>query len=226
MDNKKAISWLYKHEIELDESFTQTLKKLAIIYKKQNHLKRLDDVYKLIGTHKEYISYWENHPYSTQTKNFKHNVIHNAGKIFCLTAKEEEILANKAGLSFQIDDNFNTILKELINNSYKTIYSNSQVSERMFRHAMTDKIPSKETLLAITITLGISLEDIEMLLPKAGYFLSPSLAFDMVIKYLIKNANSSKNPYNLLSSINDILYELDLPLLMTRQNANFLKSDN
>lgn len=120
-------------------------------------------------------------------------------------------------------------LKELINNSsstYKTIYSNSQVSERMFRYAMTNKIPSKETLLSITITLGISLEDIETLLPKAGYFLSASLAFDMIIKYLLKNANSSTNHYNLLYSINDILYELNFPLLMTRQNSNFFKSDN
>lgn len=70
MDNKKTISWLCKHGIELDESFTQALKILAIRYKNHNNLKSLDEVYKLIGARKEYIYYWKNHPYSTQTKNF------------------------------------------------------------------------------------------------------------------------------------------------------------
>lgn len=70
MKNTKATTWLYNHGMLLEESFTQSLKELAQIYKKQNQIRRLDDVYKLIGTRKEYLYYWENHPHSMQTKKF------------------------------------------------------------------------------------------------------------------------------------------------------------
>jgi hypothetical protein len=69
MDYKKTYEWLAQRGIELDESFAQSLGNLAKTYQKANSIRKLDDVYKLIGTRKQYISHWENNPSSTQTKN-------------------------------------------------------------------------------------------------------------------------------------------------------------
>ena len=63
----------------------------------------------------------------------------------------------------------------------------------------------------------LKLEEIYSLLQKAGYILSESIAYDMTIKWLLEN--TSNNMQNRLFYINDILYELELPLLMTREKS-------
>lgn len=89
------------------------------------------------------------------------------------------------------------------------------LSERMFRHIKSDYLPSKVSLLALAISLELNPNDIYFLMQKAGYVLSNSIAFDMVIKWLLENSQMKIS----LSYINDVLYELDLPLLMTREKS-------
>lgn len=89
------------------------------------------------------------------------------------------------------------------------------LSERMFRHIKSDYLPSKVSLLALAISLELTPDDIYYLMQKAGYVLSNSIAFDMVIKWLLENSQMKIS----LSYINDVLYELDLPLLMTREKS-------
>lgn len=70
MEYRKIQQWLDERGIVLEESFAYALRRLARAYKKTNGMKRLDDVYKLMGASKQDIFWWENHPCSTQTKNF------------------------------------------------------------------------------------------------------------------------------------------------------------
>lgn len=148
--------------------------------------------------------------------------IHSAAKAFGLSTTEEEHLANKAGLSMRQDPQFPVIFSEILNqiSSYKIIYENAQISERMFHHFKFDMIPTKQSLLAIAITLGMPLHTINALLPKAGYFLSDSLAYDVIIKELLTTPKVIHNPTIAVLFINDILYELELPLLMTRNKCD------
>lgn len=85
----------------------------------------------------------------------------------------------------------------------------------MYRHIKSDYRPTKVSLLALAISLELQTDEIYLLLQKAGYVLSKSIAFDMVIKYLLENPQTAKNVFY----INDILYELNLPLLMTREKS-------
>lgn len=71
MNNQKTYEWLTKRGIELEESFAQSLRNLAMVYQKTSGIKKLNDVYRLIGARKQYISHWENNPSSTQTKKFQ-----------------------------------------------------------------------------------------------------------------------------------------------------------
>lgn len=85
----------------------------------------------------------------------------------------------------------------------------------MYRRIRYDYSPTKNSLLALAISLELQTDEIYLLLQKAGYVLSESIAFDMVIKYLLENPQTAKNVFY----INDILYELNLPLLMTREKS-------
>lgn len=78
-------------------------------------------------------------------------------------------------------------------------------------------LPSKATLLALAVSLDMDRNQIQILLRKAGYILSHSLPNDVIVMWLLDNMTVSSNR---LSIINDTLYELDLPLLMTRDKKN------
>ena len=150
-------------------------------------------------------------------KNFKQSLIQSAAKVFCLSEFEKEHLANKAGLSFHADKNFNLYFKNLFEKSDKScreIYEEAQVSERMFYLIKSHRVPAKTTLIAIAIALNMNIDEIETLLQKAGYVLSESIAFDMIVKRLIKNY---KRITNRLIDMNAVLYDLGFPLLMGRE---------
>ena len=101
---------------------------------------------------------------------------------------------------------------------HKTIYTDSLLSERMYRHIKSGRYLTKTSLLALTISLGCTIDEIHTVLQKAGYVLSESIVFDMVVLWLLQNAGGKKEK-ELLLCINDVLYELDLPLLMTRDKS-------
>lgn len=97
------------------------------------------------------------------------------------------------------------------------------ISERMLNYFLNGKIPNKPSLLAIAIGLKLNLEETELLLKKAGYILSESIYFDIVVKRYIKETENGKNGGGKIEEINEILYSLSLPMLMTREK---IKSDN
>lgn len=155
-------------------------------------------------------------------KKFKHNIICIASEIFCLSETEKESLANKAGLSFCSDGDFVQHFQNLIevlDKFYREIYEEAQVSERMFYHIKSGCIPTKAVLMALAVALKLNIYEIENLLQKAGYVLSKSIAFDMVVKWLIENDEHKAKGLSRICYINYILYDLRLPLLMTRERV-------
>jgi hypothetical protein len=67
--------------------------------------------------------------------------------------------------------------------------------------------PSKPTALAFAVALELELRETEELLEKAGFAISHSSKMDLVIEYCIR-----ERFYDVMQ-INEVLYELDLPLL-------------
>lgn len=152
-------------------------------------------------------------------KKFRYNVILNAADLFGLSGYEAEKLANSAGLSLKTSAGFSKELSNLIKNKsqHKKLYEYAQISERMFQRIKNGRIPTKESLISIAASLGLGLDDTIALLKKAGYTLSDSIAWDAVIKILISEMENEGDYENAVSRINDVLYDMDMPLLMTRE---------
>lgn len=134
-----------------------------------------------------------------------------------MSYEEMEMLANKAGLSLSEHEDGLSAVREKHTGLIKNLYENAQISERMFRHYKT-KEPTKQALLAIAVSLGMSFHETDALLHKYGYCLSKSLASDMVIRWYLTWEPEGKSSMDLLDTINGTLYDMGLPLLMTRQS--------
>lgn len=172
------------------------------------------EVYQLIGCSKQNISYWSHHSYSTQSRKSVIKVIENAREIFALQEHEAEALANSAGLSLNYEGG--DLLKYL--NYYGkiiTLSENAMISERMLR-LYRHKTPTKQTLTALEVALGKRSEELERLLHKYGYCLSDSIISDVVVKWYLNDYNIGSDN-SVLYTINDVLSQMGLPLLMTRQ---------
>lgn len=160
--------------------------------------------------------YWNSHSYSTQSRKSVLKVVENAADFFELSAHELEELTNSAGLSFFKHEDGLSDLRFEYDGNLKTLYENALISERMFRYYKT-KEPTKQALLAIAISLGLSIIEINCLLHQYGYCLSKSLANDMVIDWFIRNSSRYPNESaTLLKEINETLDYMNFPLLMTR----------
>jgi hypothetical protein len=92
----------------------------------------------------------------------------------------------------------------------------ASVSDRMFRHIKAGRYLKKEVVLALLIVLGLSLNEIQTALKKAGFILSNSLPNDAVVIWMLNNDACNLCGAVRLRTINETLYSLDLPLLMTR----------
>lgn len=91
------------------------------------------------------------------------------------------------------------------------------ISERMLRY-YKEKIPTKQALLAIAVSLDIQADEIDKLLRKYGYCLSQSIAGDALIRWYTRMAKKQvQREESLLFEINGVLERMELPLLMTRQ---------
>lgn len=89
------------------------------------------------------------------------------------------------------------------------VYKKANISKQHFSKLMNDPDarPSKQTAIALALALELDVDDTCDLIGRAGFTLTNSSTFDLIIKYFIEHRQ-----FNIIE-INMALYDFDQPLL-------------
>ena len=147
------------------------------------------------------------------------NVIKSLGMPLPMTVCEvaKDTAASPTGVKLDdlignLDEPFSATLLRLIDATGKKdaeIYRRANIDRRLFSKIRSNAhyIPSKPTALAFAVALELSLAQTEDLLGRAGFALSHSRKFDIIVEYFIQNRKYD------IYEINEVLFSYDQPLL-------------
>ena len=108
----------------------------------------------------------------------------------------------------RLEDTFSVALLKLIQDrgyGDAEVYKRAGIDRRHFSKIRSNEgySPAKRTVLALAVALKLTLDETRALLGRAGYSLSRSMLFDVIIEYFITNRR-----YDIIE-INDALYHFE-----------------
>ena len=174
---------------------------------------------KLFADIAEYIDdhYVDAHTDTRRERMRRMNVFESRAEVVCESAMPTPMMAPKAvggldDLLAHLDAGFSETLLKLIDRSGKKdaeVYKKANVDRKLFSKIRNnpDYKPSKSTAIAFAIALELNLDETRDLIARAGYALSASSKFDVIIEYFI-----GQKKYDIFE-INEALFAFDQSLL-------------
>ncbi|GHV39772.1 hypothetical protein FACS1894187_20120 [Synergistales bacterium] len=164
---------------------------------------------KLLGAVQSYID--ENYVDERYDAGYE-RVLLEAERVTLKAPKAAAVLHRLDDIVGRLDEPFSVTLLKLIDAKGKAdteVYKRANIDRKLFSKIRTTKnyTPSKKTAVALAIALELSLPETEDLLERAGYALSKSVKFDVIVEYFIKSGK-----YDIFE-INEVLFYHDQQLL-------------